>query len=133
GAALRLTVARYYLPSGRLIQRPYKNQRMAYEHDLLRRYQHGELLHKDSIHFKDSTSYYTLIDHRKVHAGDGVVPDIFVPMDTLGLSSELIKLYEQHTLFQFAIQYYYKNKDLLADLNSPEALFKTDLFEGQLY
>ncbi|MGH2643646.1 MAG: S41 family peptidase, partial [Chitinophagaceae bacterium] len=66
GGALRLTIARYYIPSGRCIQRPYNGSRSAYFDDIIERYEHGELTHADSIHFSDTTHYYTKIKHRRV-------------------------------------------------------------------
>ncbi len=133
GAALRLTVARYYLPSGRLIQRPYKHQRFAYEHDMLKRFKHGELLHKDSIHFKDTTTYYTKKEHRKVYAGDGIMPDIFVPIDTTGLSSDLIKLYHDHTLFRFAHHHYIKHPERFKNLDTPSDLLSAQIFDKHFF
>ncbi len=125
GAALRLTVARYYLPSGRLIQRPYKHRMSAYEHDLFERFEHGELLHKDSIQFNDTTVYYTKKEHRKVHAGDGIMPDAFVPIDTTRLSGDLIALYNQHLLFRFAYQYHNQHPELFSGIKSATELQKT--------
>lgn len=80
---IRLTVAHYYTPSGRCIQKPYtKGDRTEYQADLNRRYEHGEMTDRDSIHFADSLRYYTLGRHRTVYGGGGIMPDIFVPLDT---------------------------------------------------
>ena len=81
GSLLRLTTARYYTPSGRCIQKPY-NDGVEYGKDILERYEHGELFHADSIHFPDSLKYKTLTLNRTVYGGGGIMPDIFVPMDT---------------------------------------------------
>lgn len=80
GSALRLTTARYYTPTGRCIQKPYKG--VDYQKDLLERQQHGELMHADSIHFPDSLKYSTLLNARTVYGGGGIMPDIFIPVDT---------------------------------------------------
>lgn len=83
GSMVRLTVSHYYTPSGRCIQKPYKKgQKKEYEEDVLNRYNSGELMHLDSIHFADSLKCYTLKQHRVVYGGGGIMPDIFVPLDT---------------------------------------------------
>lgn len=80
---IRLTVARYYTPSGRSIQKPYTNgDTKSYYMDLYERSLHGELMHADSIHFADSLKYQTLVNHRTVYGGGGIMPDYFVPLDT---------------------------------------------------
>lgn len=81
GSALRLTVARYFTPSGRYIQKPYDGSEGIYGDDLRKRYESGELYSKDSIHVSDSTVYRT-VNGRIVHGGGGIVPDIFIPLDT---------------------------------------------------
>jgi carboxyl-terminal processing protease len=81
GSALRLTVARYFTPSGRHIQKPYDGSDGVYGDDLRKRYESGELYSKDSIHITDSTVYRT-VNGRIVHGGGGIVPDIFIPLDT---------------------------------------------------
>lgn len=81
GSALRLTVARYFTPSGRYIQKPYDGSEGIYGEDLEQRYNSGELYHRDSIHVKDSTVYKTS-GGRTVFGGGGIIPDIFIPLDT---------------------------------------------------
>ncbi|MBN2614338.1 MAG: S41 family peptidase [Bacteroidales bacterium] len=81
GSVIRLTVARYYTPSGRWIQKPYNDGVKAYYNDIERRLQHGELLHADSIHFPDSLKYQTSMG-RTVYGGGGIMPDVFVPWDS---------------------------------------------------
>jgi len=84
GSAMRLTVARYYTPTGRSIQKPYTNgDKDSYEKDLIERYNHGEMMSADSIHFPDSLKYTTLVNKRIVYGGGGIMPDYFVPLDTL--------------------------------------------------
>ena len=87
GSMIRLTVSRYYTPAGRCIQKPYSNQEgedmlEQYNDDLANRYNHGELMHADSIHFPDSLKHQTLRLQRTVYGGGGIMPDIFVPVDT---------------------------------------------------
>jgi len=81
GSMIRLTVARYFTPSGRCIQKPYKGG-VDYEKDLLARLEHGEMQHADSIHLADSLKYKTLVNKRIVYGGGGIMPDVFVPLDT---------------------------------------------------
>ena len=84
GSMIRLTIAHYYTPSGRCIQKPYKKgDREDYAKDFDNRLKHGELTHADSIHFNDSLKCYTLKLHRPVYGGGGIMPDVFVPLDTL--------------------------------------------------
>lgn len=88
GSMIRLTVARYYTPSGRLIQKPYrKGEGEEYELDMLNRYKHGELFSADSIHFDESQKTQTLRTHRTVYGGGGIMPDRFVPVDTSTFST----------------------------------------------
>lgn len=83
GSMIRLTIARYYTPSGRCIQKPYTSgDDKDYDTDILNRYNHGELSNADSIHIPDSLRYYTLKSLRPVYGGGGIMPDIFVPIDT---------------------------------------------------
>ena len=83
GSMIRLTVAHYYTPSGRCIQKPYeKGNKRDYDRDLIDRLNSGELTNADSIHFADSLKYQTLKEHRTVYGGGGITPDIFVPLDT---------------------------------------------------
>lgn len=83
GTMIRLTVARYYTPTGRSIQRPYEAGNLdAYNMDFINRIQHGELFAADSIHFPDSLQYTTLVNKRTVYGGGGIMPDYFVPVDT---------------------------------------------------
>lgn len=80
---IRLTVARYYTPTGRSIQKPYTSGDLTtYNMDVIERYNKGEMMHADSIHFPDSLKYTTLINHRTVYGGGGIMPDYFVPLDT---------------------------------------------------
>ena len=83
GSMIRLTVAHYYTPAGRCIQKPYvKGETKDYAMDVANRLKHGELMNADSIHFADSLKCYTLRKHRVVYGGGGIMPDYFVPLDT---------------------------------------------------
>ena len=84
GSMIRLTIAHYYTPSGRCIQKPYeKGKQKDYAEDMLKRLKSGELTNADSVHFADSLKYYTLKQHRLVYGGGGIMPDEFVPLDTM--------------------------------------------------
>jgi len=83
GSMIRLTIAHYYTPSGRCIQKPYeKGKQKDYAEDMLHRLKSGELMSADSVHFADSLKFYTLKQHRVVYGGGGIMPDEFVPLDT---------------------------------------------------
>ena len=104
GSQVRLTTARYFTPSGRCIQRPYDQGDDAYRQDVNNRYKHGELVNADSIHFPDSLKYKTA-NGRTVYGGGGVMPDIFVPIDTMRLSDYFISLRGKGLLNTFPMQW----------------------------
>ena len=108
---IRLTTSRYYIPSGRCIQKPYEGVE-DYSRDLIKRYNSGELTHADSIHFPDSLKYYTA-GKRVVYGGGGIMPDIFVPMDTVRVSDYYWKLYRNNIFNQFILSYMAQQKDNL--------------------
>ncbi len=110
-SALRLTVARYYTPSGRCIQKPY-GEGIDYENDYEFRYDHGELLTADSIHLQDSIIYRTS-GGRIVYGGGGIMPDIFVPIDTSGVSMYLSELSYNGLFRQFGFEYTDANRQKL--------------------
>lgn len=114
---LRLTVARYYTPTGRCIQKPYeKGKKDQYEEDLLNRFNHGELMHADSIHFADSLKYRTLESGRTVYGGGGIMPDIFVPADTSGYSNYLRDLAAKGVVYRVSMNYIDRHRDELKRL-----------------
>jgi carboxyl-terminal processing protease len=82
GSEIRLTIAKYYTPSGRSIQKPYDEGLKEYHSEIYERFRHGEMMHSDSIHMTDSLIFRTLKEERKVFGGGGIVPDIFIAMDT---------------------------------------------------
>jgi carboxyl-terminal processing protease len=113
GSALRLTVARYYTPSGRSIQKPYvKGKSEDYQLDLLKRYKRGEFDSKDSIHVVDSLKFKTL-KGRTVYGGGGIMPDVFVPRDTSEFTPYLNKVVNYGYVYQYAFQYADQNRATL--------------------
>lgn len=108
---IRLTVARYYTPTGRSIQKPYTNgDNAAYEHDLIDRYNKGEMMSADSIHFPDSLKYSTLINGRTVFGGGGIMPDYFVPIDTTQYSNYLRDISAKGIVYKIALGEVDKNR-----------------------
>lgn len=101
---LRLTVARYYTPTGRCIQKPYTNgDNQSYAMDVIERYNKGEMMNADSIHFPDSLKYTTLVNQRIVYGGGGIMPDYFVPLDTTEYSDYLRDLYANGIIQKIAM------------------------------
>jgi carboxyl-terminal processing protease len=111
---IRLTVSRYYTPSGRNIQKPYEKGNIeAYNNDLINRYNKGELMHADSIHFPDSLKYNTLISKRTVYGGGGIMPDIFIPIDSTRSTEYHSKLVRFGIMNHMAINYLDNNRSEL--------------------
>ena len=105
GSAVRLTVARYYTPSGRSIQRPYTNgDEMSYRMDLVNRINHHELFSADSIHFDQSKKHYTS-SGRMVYGGGGVMPDIFIPVDTTKVSEFYSQVWDANILYRYTLEF----------------------------
>ena len=113
GSELRLTISRYYTPSGRSIQKPYDDEE-AYSQDILSRYKKGEFFHADSIHFND-TLKYTTQNGRTVYGGGGIMPDYFIPLDTTQNSHYLNELYATTAIYEYAFKYAEKHKKELED------------------
>jgi len=120
GSALRLTVARFYTPSGRCIQKSYENGNEEYFHDLYSRFSHQEQLYADSIQFNDSLKYQTK-SGRTVYGGGGIMPDIFVPADTSGNSAYFDKIYRKGLIYTFAYTYADNNRETLSQFQTAEA------------
>ena len=110
-SVIRLTTSRYYIPSGRCVQKPYEGVK-DYSRDVIKRYNSGELTHADSVHFPDSLRYYTA-GNRVVYGGGGIMPDVFVPMDTAKVSEYYWKLYRSNIFNQFALSYMEQKKSTL--------------------
>ncbi|MBI9066825.1 MAG: S41 family peptidase [Salinivirgaceae bacterium] len=102
---MRLTIARYYTPTGRLIQKSYENGTKDYHKDLINRYNNGELSNEDSIHFPDSLQYKTLLNKRIVYGGGGIMPDIFVPIDTTTYSDYYRDLIRKGIINRYILKY----------------------------
>jgi len=112
GSALRLTIARYYTPTGRSIQKPYNGDKLDYYSDLNIRYAHGEFENADSIKFSDSLKFVTP-GGKIVFGGGGIMPDIFVPMDTTGISDYFNRVRNLGLIYRFAFDYSDKNREKL--------------------
>jgi carboxyl-terminal processing protease len=123
GSALRLTIARYYTPTGRCIQRPYDNGFDEYYNDLNLRYLNGELENEDSIKFSDSLKYVTP-KGKVVYGGGGIMPDIFVPFDTAGITEYLLNVRNKGLIYKYALDYSDENRSQLEKLNSPDDFVK---------
>ncbi len=111
GSELRLTISRYYTPSGRSIQKPYEKNEQ-YGDDISKRFEHGEFFHADSIHFNDSLKYQTK-NGRAVYGGGGIMPDYFVPLDTTLNSSYLNKLFYNNAIQAYTLDYSVANESQL--------------------
>ena len=110
GSAVRLTVARYYTPSGRSIQRPYTNgDEMSYRMDLVNRINHHELFSKDSIHFDESMKFKTVAG-RTVYGGGGIMPDIFIPVDTTKVSDFYNEVWDKNILYRYTLDFADRNR-----------------------
>ena len=124
GSAIRLTIARYYTPSGRCIQRPYENGKDSkYEMDWLDRYEHGEFFSADSVKLDKKLRYSTSLG-RPVYGGGGIMPDVFVPRDTTGVTSYLMEVSNKGLLIQFSFQYTDRNRAKLDQFNDETELQK---------
>ena len=121
---LLLTIARYYTPSGRCIQKEYElGKSEEYSMDIYNRFEHGEFFHADSIKMNDSLEYKT-VNGRSVYGGGGIMPDIFIPRDTLGITSYFSRLINTGVLYQFALNYSDKNHDTLDKFDNYKTLYE---------
>lgn len=124
GSMIRLTVSKYYTPAGRCIQKPYERGKSdEYRKDILHRYESGEFSSADSIHFSDSDKYATLRTGRTVYGGGGIMPDVFVPVDTTGYSDYYRDLTAKGILNRFAISYVDTNRKQLTKTYPTEESF----------
>lgn len=110
GSMIRLTIARYYTPTGRLIQSPYDEGYDKYIENFYKRYTDGELMRADSIHLPDSLKFKTLYNHRVVYGGGGIMPDVFVPADTSYYSEYYKSAIRKGLLNSFALDYSDRNR-----------------------
>jgi carboxyl-terminal processing protease len=112
GSAMRLTIARYYTPTGRCIQKPYNNGLEDYYYDIQNRFNHGEFIIADSIKFADSLKYVTP-GGKIVYGGGGIMPDIFVPYDTIGVTPYLDQVRKRGLIYRYAFVYTDNNRAIL--------------------
>jgi carboxyl-terminal processing protease len=125
GSMIRLTVSRYYTPTGRGIQKPYENGNSeAYNRELSVRYNHGELMSADSIHFPDSLKFHTLLTQRTVYGGGGIMPDVFIPIDTTRYSDYHRQLANNGLINRVAMDYIDRNRTQLAARHPKFAQFQ---------
>lgn len=125
GSVIRLTTARYFTPTGRCIQRPYKNGTEEYYKDFANRYEHGEYEFADSIKFPDSLKYETPRG-RVVYGGGGIMPDVFVPWDSTMFSNYYVELRRKGVLNNFTLEYVEQNRPALIEKYPTIASFKSD-------
>ena len=118
GSGIRLTVARFYTPSGRCIQKPYDKN---YNYDIFERYAHGEMTSADSMKV-DSTSLYYTVKGRRVYGGGGIIPDTFVPIDTTKASKFFINCNKKAVMMRFASNFFDRNKSGLSKIDDFERL-----------
>jgi carboxyl-terminal processing protease len=118
GAALRLTVARYYTPAGRSIQKSYANGRSAYNEEVLERFQNGEVNHTDTVTISKGIVFKTK-GGRSVYAGGGITPDVFVPIDTTGFITDVSPLFANQNFGKFIYQYYISSKSFFERFKGP--------------
>lgn len=122
GSAIRLTIARYYTPSGRCIQKPYeKGNDTEYEMDIITRYEHGEFFSADSIKQNIKEIYHTSLG-RTVYGGGGIMPDIFVPQDTTGMTSYYRMAATRGLIVRYTLEYTDKNRSKLQEYDTPEKM-----------
>lgn len=131
GSMIRLTVAHYYTPSGRCIQKPYtKGDAKGYYNDIEQRYKHGEFTNADSIHFADSLRFETLKKHRTVYGGGGIMPDYFIPLDTTRYTKYHRELSAKSVVLNANLRYAEKNRTRLWKLYGKEPNTKGDSQKG---
>lgn len=133
GSAIRLTVARYYTPTGRSIQKPYTNgDELSYHLDIINRFNNNELFSADSIHFDESMRFTTPAG-RTVYGGGGIMPDIFIPLDTLGQSKYYNEVWKSNVLYRYTLDFtdrHRKQIDAITTLDELDALLsESDLVE----
>ena len=143
GSMIRLTIAHYFTPSGRCIQKPYeKGDKKSYDKDLLNRLNSGELTNADSIHFADSLKYQTLKKQRTVYGGGGIMPDYFIPLDTTRYTKYHRELAAKSVIIQQNLRYVDKNRKTLKkqypdfskfkeQYEIPQSLIDTIVSEGE--
>ncbi|SNS56727.1 C-terminal processing peptidase-3. Serine peptidase. MEROPS family S41A [Belliella buryatensis] len=130
GAELRLTIARYYTPSGRSIQKPYGEEE-DYSLDWIKRFEHGEFFSADSVKFNDSLRYET-VSGRAVYGGGGIMPDFFVPLDTTMSSAYVNRLFNSDSAREFVLDYLDKNKKKFEGMSFEDYYSKYQVSDAML-
>jgi carboxyl-terminal processing protease len=120
GSELRLTIARYYTPLGRSIQKPYNKGREAYNEEVIDRFHNGEVIHGDTSNIHAGPVFKTPAG-RQVYGGGGITPDVFVALDTTQISRNVSALYIRGTLNNFIYEYYIRHQEELKQFQSPAA------------
>ena len=137
GTQVRITTQRYYTPSGRCIQKSYENGTREYRKEKYERYTSGESFNKDSIHFIDSLKFETKVKNRTVYGGGGIMPDVFVPLDTNGTSKYYSSLIRKGIMNRFALTWVNKNREKLESkyisFDKFKSNFKTDKVIKELF
>jgi len=121
GSAMRLTIARYYTPTGRSIQKPYENGYEEYYTDLNERFVRGEQWGADSIHFADSLKFITP-GGKVVYGGGGIMPDLFVPADTTGMSVYFMRVRNTSLIYRYSLRYTDENRDAMKQFTTANDL-----------
>jgi carboxyl-terminal processing protease len=133
GSALRLTVAKYYTPSGRCIQKPYDHNISNYYGEVVNRYHDGEVLNADSVHLNDTVKYYTS-KGRVVYGGGGIMPDVFVPLDTSNNGNEfLTAVLNQGLIQQFSYSWFHDHAAMLSAFSSINDYRKNYQVSGDVF
>jgi carboxyl-terminal processing protease len=132
GSAIRLTIARYYTPTGRSIQKPYEGRKEDYYQETYNRFLHGEMMEKDSIHFPDSLKYFTA-GGRVVYGGGGIMPDIFIPLDTTEASHYLNEITQIGLVNLFAFEYVDKNRAAMKKYKNFDSFNNTFVVSDNLF
>jgi carboxyl-terminal processing protease len=133
GSMVRLTSAKYYTPSGRLIQKSYKDGIEKYDSEIYDRYENGEFINKDSIKFPDSLRFKTLLNNRIVFGGGGIMPDIFIPLDTAMYSDYYGSLIREGILNQFVLEYVDQHRGGIINNLKKQEDYKNNLTDFQNY
>lgn len=123
GSAIRLTIARYYTPAGRCIQKPYTPGNDDYLYEINKRYEHGEFQNRDSIQLPDSLKF-TTVGGRTVYGGGGIMPDVFVPLDTTGVTRYFDQIARRNLVYRFAFNFVEKHRKQVRPLKTFEQVDK---------
>lgn len=132
GSMIRLTTAHYYTPAGRNIQKPYKDDIKNYKNEYFKRFTNGEMFNKDSISLPDSLMRRTLVTKRKVYGGGGIMPDIFIPMDTSMYYRYFNNLVRKNVLFPYVVGFIDKNRDQIKAQYKTIADFKNNFLVSDI-